>query len=266
MAVVNRSANQQGFLVWLWALILVVIGALILLNNYLLVDFDIRRWWPGLLVILGLQVLIRGDQGLSWATQNFGITRGSVETASLQANSGDLDMQLSALAQPGRLVAGEYTARSRPQLQTTGTHAALSMERGHTWLLSLADWDIQLARDLPWTLALSSFLGEIRADLRSLALEKASIATGIADIYVVLPEGGSSAIMLRSSLGNLEVTLPEATEAVLDIQASRFFDVRLKNARWQPLGPGQYATPAHETALDVCHVIVRGTFGGLTLK
>lgn len=262
----NRSANQQGLLVWLWALILVVAGALILLHNYFLLEFDIRQWWPALLVILGLQVLVRGDLGISWATQPFGITRGSVEAGTLHASSGELDIELGALTQPGRLVAGEYTARSRPQLQTDGKHAILSMERGRTWLLSQADWEIRLARDLPWNLALSSFLGEIRADLRGLALEKASIGTGIADIHVVLPEGTSSAITLRSGLGNITITLPENTEAALDVQASRFFDVQVENERWQPGQPGHYATPGQESAADTCRIIVRGTFGGLTLR
>ncbi len=262
----NRSVNQQGLLVWLWALILVIAGVLILLNNYFLLEFDVRQWWPALLVILGLQVLIRRDLGISWATQPFGITRGSVESGSLYASSGDLDIQLTALAQPGRLVAGEYTARSRPRLQTNGKHAILSLERGRTWLLSLADWEIMLARDLPWNLALSSFLGEIRADLRGLALEKASLATGIADIHMILPEGASSAITVRSNLGNIVITLPDSTEAVLEVQASRFFDVRVENDRWQSDAPQQYTTPGHTASPDVCRVVVRGTFGGLTLR
>ncbi|MBN2471562.1 MAG: hypothetical protein JXN59_12640 [Anaerolineae bacterium] len=253
-------------MVWLWALILIVVGALILLHNYFLLDFDIRQWWPILLVILGLQVLLRGDLGFSQATQSFGITRGSVEAGSLHASSGELDITLSALAQPGRLVAGEYTARSRPQLQTDGKHAVLSMERGRTWLLSMADWDIRLARDLPWNLSISSFLGEVRADLRGLALEQASIATGITDIFVILPEGVTCEVTLRSSLGNIEITLPEKTEAALEVQVSRFFDIQLENPRWQAAGPNQYATPEHDTAADVCRVIVRGTFGGLTLR
>ena len=263
----NKPVEQQGVMVWLWALVLVMVGVLILLNNYFLLAFDIRQWWPVLLVVLGLQVLLQGDLRLSKATQSFGITRGSVEAGILRANSGELDMQISALDQPGRLVAGQYTGRSRPHLQTEGNQAVLSMDRSKTWLLSLADWDIRLAQDLPWTLLLTSFLGEIRADLRGLVLQDTRIATGISDIYVMLPDNTAGTLQIHSTLGNIELTLPDGAAVELQVDASRLFGIHLDNDHWQTTEiPGHYKS-ANQTSDDgMYRVMVRGTFGRLTLK
>src|SRR3989304_4020183 len=110
---------------WLWPLALMIVGVVLLLRNFLLVDVDVTPYWPVLLVALGLQLLWRGDIAPSWQAHSFGITRGSVQSASLEIESGELDVQLRALRKPGRLIAGQYTARSRPGLTARTNHASL---------------------------------------------------------------------------------------------------------------------------------------------
>src|SRR5215468_9092119 len=160
-------------------LLLLVVGVVLLLKNFLfLVQFDqlkgvdVTRYWPVLLILLGVQLLIRGDIGLTWQGQSFGITRGSVQTASLEVSSGELDVKLRALRREGRLIAGQYTGRSRPDLVVRGDHARLKMQRGQTWPFSLADWEIGLAKDLPWDLLISAHLGELDIDMRGLQISQ----------------------------------------------------------------------------------------------
>ncbi|MFC1960897.1 sugar ABC transporter substrate-binding protein [Chloroflexota bacterium] len=172
----NTQGIRQRMTLGIWPVILVVAGVLLLLHNFLLIEFNVVQLWPLLLVALGLQVLLNGDLGISWAGKNFGITRGSVEAGTLRVNAGELDIQLQALKRPGRLIAGQYTARSRPALLADGNRAILTMDRSKTWWLSLADWQIELADDLPWNLLLSTSLGEITIDLRAIIIENGFIA------------------------------------------------------------------------------------------
>ena len=39
-------------------------------------------------------LLVRGDLGITWQSQTFGITRGSVQSATLEASSGELDVKM----------------------------------------------------------------------------------------------------------------------------------------------------------------------------
>lgn len=252
-------------MIWVWPFMLVVVGALLLLHNYLLLEFNVLDLWPVLLILLGLQVVLRGDIGLSWASQPFGITRGSVEAGTLQVSSGELDIQLSALQQPGRLIAGQYTARSRPALETAGNRAILTMQRGNTWQLSLAGWEIELARDLPWSLSLSSFLGHVHADLRDLIISDVQIATGITNIHVIAPNSSAGPMTLQSTFGNIYLSLPPEIDAKLTVQASRLFQVRIQASRWQSTGPDQYATAHEDETSDTLEITVSGTFGDLIL-
>src|SRR5258707_293712 len=172
-------------------LLLIAIGVVLLLKNFLLVEnLDILQYWPVLLVLAGLQLLVRGDLGITWQSQTFGITRGSVQSASLEASSGELDVKIRALRREGRLIAGQYTGRSRPMLDVHGDHARLNMQRGQTWPFSMADWEIGLAKDLPWQLLISAYLGELDIDLRGLRVEQAHVASGIGDVRIVVSDQG----------------------------------------------------------------------------
>jgi hypothetical protein len=236
---------------WFWPLILVIGGVVVLLDNFLLIDVDIARYWPVLLLALGIQLLLHGDIAPSWQAHTFGITRGSVESASIEIESGELDVQLRALRKPGRLIAGQYTARSRPDLTVRHNHATLRMQRGQSWWLSLAYWDVGLANDLPWEVLMSSYLGHLEADLRDLLIQRVYMSSGIGNVSLICPHRAAGMIFARSTFGDVQLTIPDHSRAQIVIKTGPFGRVRVNEARFTQVEPGVYASPpkgAGETA------------------
>ncbi|MGQ9849279.1 MAG: hypothetical protein ACUVSU_04430 [Aggregatilineaceae bacterium] len=231
----------------LWPLLLMAVAIVLLLDNFMLVELDLAPYWPVLLVVGGLIVLVRGDIAPSWGAHTFGITRGSVETGAIEIESGEIDVQLQALRKPGRLVAGQYTARSRPSLLVRNNRARLTMQRGQTWWLSLADWDIGLAQDLPWQILMSSYLGLLEADLRGLIVERAYVASGLGDVTVFCPDRCSGDLVARSAFGDVRVTVPPRSQALVRVQAGPFARVRIDQKRFVALEPGLYASRLYAT-------------------
>lgn len=226
---------------WLWPLVLMAGGIVLLLDNFLLISLDLTPYWPILLVVLGLQVLVRGDIALSWQTHTFGITRGSVDSAAIEVESGELDVQLHALHKPGRLIAGQYTARSRPDLRVRNNRATLRMQRGQTWWLSMADWDVGLANDLPWDVLMSSYLGDLQADLHDLDVERAYVSSGIGSVSVTCPRTANGPIFARSAFGNVRIAVPLRSRAVVRVKSSPFGRVRIDSQQFTEIEPGLYA-------------------------
>jgi hypothetical protein len=226
----------------LWPLVLIAGGIALLLNNFFLLDFALAPYWPILLVLVGLQLLLKGDIAPSWQAHTFGITRGSVQSGSIEIESGEVDVQLRALRKPGRLVAGQYTARSRPSLAVRNNHATLRLQRGQTWWLSLADWDVGLADDLPWSVLASSYLGRMEVDLRGLAIDRAYISSGLGTVTVVCSENAAGPVVARSTFGDVRLSLPPDTPAVITISANPFGRVRMDHARFEEVEPGVYVT------------------------
>jgi hypothetical protein len=227
---------------WLWPILLMIGGVILLLKNFLLVNFDVRPFWPILLVALGIQLLVRGDVAPSWQAHTFGITRGSVQSGSIEIESGELDVQLRALRKPGRLIAGQYTARSRPALTVRNNHATLRMQRGQTWWLSLADWDVGLAHDLPWGVLVSSHLGRLEVDLRGLVIDRAYVSSGLGSVTIACPDRASGLVFARSTFGDVRLTIPPHSRAIIRVNSSPFGRVRVDATRFELAEPGVYAT------------------------
>lgn len=250
---------------FIWPALLVVVGVLLLLNNYLLIDLEVVDFWPLVLIFLGLQLLWRGDLALSWQAQTFGITRGSVQSGVLEISSGEIDVRLRALQRPGRLIAGQYTARSRPGLVVRNNRAALTMKRGQTWLFSMADWEVALAKDLPWRLMVSAYLGQLDIDMRGLKIDHAYVASGIADVRVVCPADPNSVVFARSTLGDVRLIVPERVPAVIQVKAGPLCRVLQHSPQFEELADRRIVTRSYIEGQPAVTITVSSTFGNIHL-
>jgi len=246
----------------IWPLALVLVGIILLLDNFLLLgDFDASLLWPLLLVLLGAQILLRGDFAPSWDAKTFGITRGSVESATLEISAGEIDVNLRALQREGRLIAGQFASQSRPYMGVNEAHASLKMDRATTPWLSFADWEMGLARDLPWQIFITTHLGQVNIDLSGLILQDATIATGIGDVRLVCPREAFGTLSVRSALGNIQIVTPHGSNTRITVEGSRLFSVHADENRYVQVEPGVYNSHDADPDATLIEVRVSGTFG-----
>jgi len=246
-------------------LLLAVIGVLLLLNNFLLVrDFNILNLLPLLLVVIGAQILLRGDFVPGMDSRTFGITRGSVEAATLEVSTGEIDVSLQALQgerSQERLIAGHYAAGARPELRVDGVQAHLKLDRARTPWVAFVDWELGLAQELPWQIYISTSLGQVNADFSNLVIEKALISTGQGEIRFTSPMEAFEAILLKSSLGSIHVITPPGVRARITVQRGRLFGIQVDASRYTEEFPGLYLTrDAHDDA-PVVDVVIQGSAG-----
>jgi hypothetical protein len=246
----------------LWPLAAIALGLLLLLDNFLLLEgFNASGLWPLLLVVAGAQILLRGDIIPGANARPFGITRGSVESGTVEISAGEIDVELRALNREGRLVAGQFAADSRPQLNVVDTHATLVMKRAQTPLLSLVDWQVALAGDLPWAIYMTTHLGQVNADLSGLIVAEVVIATGLGDVRVVCPDEAFGPIQLRSALGTIQIITPKGRAAQITAPGGPLFSVKFNETRYVQSEPGVYTALDAATDGPPIQVQISGAFG-----
>ncbi len=247
---------------WLWPLALVIVGIALLLDNFLLLgNFKVVTLLPLLLVVIGAQILLRGDIAPSTEARTFGITRGSVESATLEINAGEIDVQIRALQREGRLIAGQYAVSARPAMRVSDTHTHLKMDRASTSWLSFADWEMGLARDLPWQILVSSHLGQVNLDLGDLIVRNIVVGTGIGDIRLICPQEAFEPLHLRSTLGNIHLITPVGIQTRISVDASYLFKVHADERRYHQPEPGVYVAHDADEGATPIEITISGTFG-----
>lgn len=250
----------------LWAIALVVVGILLLLDNFFLLgDFDALALLPLLLVIAGAQILLRGDLIPSAETRTFGITRGSVESATLEISSGEIDVDVRPLSREGRLIAGQYAGESRPYLNVQENYAYLKMDRAHTPWIAFADWQVGLARDLPWQLLVSTHLGQVHLDLSGLIVQDVVVATGVGEIRLVAPSEALGQVYVRSALGNIHIVTPPGGHTRITAEARPMFKVHHDMYRYENPERNLYLSTEPEPGAPLVEIRVSGTFGDVYL-
>jgi hypothetical protein len=241
---------------------LAAIGVVLLLDNFLLLgDFNPTLLWPLLLVVAGAQILLRGDILPGTQTQTFGVTRGSVEAATLEISAGEIDVQVRTLQREGRLIAGQYAAQSRPQMTVEDTQAHILMNRAATPWFSFSDWEMGLARDLPWQLYISTHLGQVNLDLSETILQEAVIATGFGDLRFICPLEALGPVRLQSALGTIQVVTPVGYRTRIAIDQSRFFGIHVDEQRYIEAEPGVYFSLDAPDDVPLVELSISGTFG-----
>ncbi|MAS34673.1 MAG: hypothetical protein CL610_11745 [Anaerolineaceae bacterium] len=247
---------------WLWPLLLAGVGVVLLLDNFLLLgDFDASLLWPLILVVLGAQILLQGDLLPIRHGKTFGITRGSVEAAAIEISAGEIDVNVRALRREGRLIAGQFAADSRPQMQVQDTQANIRMDRAATPWLSFVDWELGLAQDLPWQMYISTSLGQVQLDLSEIIVQNIVTATGFGDIRLTCPYEALGSIQLHSTLGTIQVITPHGYNVRVVTRESTFFGVHVDPNRYVQVEPDVYlAHDAYEDA-PLVEVHLTGTFG-----
>ncbi|HLV34090.1 MAG TPA: DUF5668 domain-containing protein [Spirillospora sp.] len=247
---------------WLWPLALVVIGVVLLLDNFLLLgDFNVTLLWPLILVVAGAQVLLQGDLLAARQGKTFGITRGSVEAAALEISAGEIDVNVRGLRREGRLIAGQFASDSRPQMQVHDTQAQIKMSRAATPWLSFADWEMGLARDIPWQIFVTTHLGQVQLDLSEVIVQDVIVGTGFGDIRLTCPYESLGMIRLHSTLGTLQVIAPHGYKVRVNARRGLFFGVHADPARYTEIEPGVYLAQDSDEDAPLVEVYVSGTFG-----
>jgi hypothetical protein len=255
-----RAGQSRG--PWLWPLLLVLVGIILLLDNFLLLgDFNPILLWPLLLVLMGSQILLQGDLTPGQQAQTFGITRGSVEAARLEVSAGEIDVHMRALQRAGRLIAGQFAAQSRPVMRAQDNQAELIMHRAATPWFSFANWEMGLARDLPWQVLATTHLGQVHCDLADIIVQDVMIGTGFGDIRFVCPFESLGSISLRSTLGNIQIITPHGYQVRVFAHDGAFFKVHADSTRYEKFEAGVYIARDADPEAPLVDVHVVGAFG-----
>lgn len=265
----NRSDSKSKSPI-LWPLALVAIGVILLLHNFILLgDLNVLNLSPLILVLVGAWILLRGDIRPSSDARTFGITRGSVESATLDIRSGEIDVAIAMLPSTNqeRLIAyRSFPVQSRPELKVDGVHTQLTMRRQYTPWFSYTDWDMLVAQRLPWQILIATHLGQVNLDLAEGIVSNIKVATGLGNIHLVTPYEALDDIRISSTLGTTHITTPFGYASRITIDKGRFMNVHVDESRYHETEDGDFISLEAENDAPMVYILVSSTFGDVYLS
>ncbi len=243
--------------IWLWAGALIVLGAVLLLQTLgvappgvwaavlplwpvLLVAIGLRMWlgqrttlvinFSALIVLVSICIaLLRARAPSTALAQPLEQFVGTAQSASVRLNLQAARLQVAALDDDGRLLAGGAQRAPGETIEQTyvideGAGALVLTQRLDNLLAPFLagdlapHWDVRVTPALPLTLTVQARAGALTLDLASTQLTALDLQAGAADASVIFPARPATA-HLRSIAGDLTLTLPSGVPVRLRVRA-----------------------------------------------
>ena len=204
-----------------WAIMLILIGGLLLLDNLGIIDADI--WLligPLLLIGLGIWIIYGMAAHKNPPVEHRAVALDQASQARVRFRHGAGRLSVQSGTAPGNLVEGDFgggvvvdSKSAKEQLEVTLRVPSQSF----SWLWgpgASLDWEVRLARDLPLELDFETGAGENRLDLSDLLVTDLRFNSGASATEVTLPAAaGKSRAEFKTGVASLRVRLPQGVAA-----------------------------------------------------
>lgn len=243
-AVVQQESRQRGMPGLSWAIILIAVGAVALLNNLHIAGFGINwfalaRFWPVILILIGLDILVGRRSmigsvavalvslavlaGVIWmvgfnsgGATTFGNTvtkavsqpLGDVKAARVTFNLGAGETRVKAQHGGGNLVEGTYTTNQDLPIKLDYT------VDGSTGILTIKQQNTNRNVDV-----FNSFVGLLDLKLADSVPVDLVVDAGVGQVTFDLTGINLHSLNIDSGVGNVEITLPASGQYTVDAQA-----------------------------------------------
>jgi len=279
--------NNMGVVSWgvwgslwrLWPVLLIAIGLDILIGRRSIlgslvvvlllvavlvwaIGFGIPQWNVGSAVgVDRTQTISEPLQGVQRADVEIDFGTGALQVTALPGGSGDLIKGTVDLSRDERL-----------QLNNSGSggQGHLILRSQNAWIAAPAAagadtkvWDLEMNRDIPLNLTISTGVGRSTLDLSRLNLSGLEINGGVGQAAVTLPQQGRFRATLDGGVGDLTITLPQSMAARITVNGGLggvTVDGNFNHS------DHDYTTTNYATAEDRVDLTVDGGIGRVVIK
>jgi hypothetical protein len=289
------------------AVILIGLGIAFLLNNLGVFPVNwpaLIRFWPVLLILVGLDVLLgrrsligrlvmavlgiaivigviylaSGATVLSDpVTHQISEPLGEVEELEITLKLGALAADISGLSDSSMAVSGEYTTDRRLELivdyEASGDTGKLeiSQEGAQNDVFFMPGGDnfsgeltLGLTEKVPIKLDVNAGAGDLNLDLTGLQLADLELNVGAGQVILKLPEGGSFDVSVGGGVGDIQVIIPDSLEARIDIDSA--IAGRTVDSRFEKLDDGLWQSAGYDGADNQVDIEIDTAIGNVVVK
>lgn len=241
-----------------WALVLITLGVIFLLQNLNILPDDI--WgsiWPVFLILLGGWLLLgnfarRGSPAMTAHS----IPLDGAREARLSIHQGAGRLSLGASSDPATLVSSTADSDVAQSVRREGERLDVTLRQERDWTFWMWPWNwgsgfhwtMSVNRDVPLSLDLHTGASQADIDLRDLKVSNLKLDTGASTVDLTLPAAGQTTARIKAGAATVRVRVPDGVAArVRATLGAATLKVRDTRFPWQG---GVYQSPDYDTAVN----------------
>jgi hypothetical protein len=289
-------------------LVLITVGILFLLANLGALPLSFweiaARFWPLLLILIGLEIiigrqsalgaiiilvlwiaLVAGVIGLSFAQGNGFLATattvsdqlaqplGDIKSATVELNGGIATTFVSALnADSANLMQGTFRHAQGSQITKTydvmGNEGRLGLrEQGTPGVFfggGSSRWELGLNPQIPIVLHVKGSVGRVNLDLVTLNITSLTIDAGVGNMDIITPQAAVTTMRVNGGVGSTTITIPQGVAARIRV-SSGLGGIRVDDLRFPKFGD-VYQSADYASATNRIEIEVDGGVGSINVR
>ncbi len=256
-----------------WALVLIAIGGLFLADQLSGGAFDagafIDRWWPLLIVGLGIAIMVEA----AWPRRRPADVPLAIEAAGASSAEIRIDFGAGRLevgtAVSGRLLDGTLGGGGRVEQSGPG-RVRLAADVGDWWAGRWPGpgglrWRVGISPEVPVALRVATGASDNTLDLSGLRVTHLDLHAGASETRVVLPRAaGATTVRVEAGAAAVRLRVPEGVAArIAGTMALGAAHVDTRRFGWAGTG---WISPDWASAANRVDVVFQGGIGGIYVE
>jgi hypothetical protein len=259
-----------------WAVVLILVGLLFLLNNFgLLPQMSFNIWnliWPIFLIALGVWFVSRTFAPPAEAEIEPGsIPLEGASRAEIELAHGAGELRVSAGAGADVLAEGtfggglRYEAKRRGELLDVEMKMRVEPVTFLNWAPGGYDWDVRLNPNVPIQLKCETGASRNLLDLRDLKVTEFKLETGASASEVTLPSNaGYTRVRVQAGAARVDIRVPGGVAARIKTSGA-LATMAVDETRF-PGFDNRYQSPDYERAANKVEIEVETGVGAVTVS
>lgn len=256
-----------------FGVLLVVGGALLLLDSLGLLPVDLAGvWWPLLILAVGLWLVLGGLRGRREPeSESLTIPLEGASSARLRLRHGAGRLQIQSADEDSQLLHGEFVGGVDSRVRRSGDRLEVELSIRRDWWPDFVDWrggfgwTLGLRPDVPLELELETGAGETSLELDDLQVRKLRIKTGASSTTARLPaHAGQTAVSVEAGVASVELHVPDGVAAQIRSRGG-LTEVQVDQQRF-PRSGDRYESPDFASAPNRVEIDIQAGVGSIKVS
>jgi hypothetical protein len=253
-----------------WGSVLILLGALFLLQRLGVIPNVVPYLWPIALILVGGWLILSVYWRPSPAEgESFSVALGGAQSVNYRFSHGAGQIVISGGAPAGIALVGSSAAGLKETSYSDGDRLEVRIEAGASFIPfvgpSDGSWRFQLTQQVPVTLQVETGASQLKMDLRDVSARHIILKTGASSSEVTLPARGASLLDLEAGAASIDITLPEGVAGRIRIKDG-LSSLNVDTSRFPQLASRLYQSPDFDTAPNRADINVEAGLGSISIK
>jgi hypothetical protein len=259
---------------WFWAVVLILVGVVFLLQNLNIVSNAWALFWPLIIIAMGASLLF-GTMGSRrhLDTEDGAVALEGAARADVRVQHGAGRMHVGAGTDPDKLLVGRFGGGLDVRSHLRGDRLDAEIRTPPNWGWGnwgwvhggALDWDFSLNPDVPLELRFDTGATESTIDLSDTKTTRLDLHTGASSTQLTLPtNAGLTRVRVHLGAASLVLNVPVGVGARIRFEGG-LASISVDRARFTKIG-GEYRTADYDAAVNKADIDIEAGVGSVQVR